>query len=289
MADELNLNAQIQRKKVVVPPQTGVPWWGRFNPSLMGPATGFTSPPSEWDVVRVGPNLSPLPGLARVTRCERRMKLHRKEHPAADFETQTFQGWSVVDFDFRLEVWSPAQLSALQNWLAYIFPGAGDPPDPQGSSSVQVVTSTTNIVNPQNANTSSTQAGQQIQVRPNVAKRPPIPVRCSHPSLLVHGVTACVFTWMNGPVPKSEDKPDIFVCCFKTVQFNPSKPIQHKTLKQAGTLGTNVGALGPAGLGVLQPQYLPGAQDPKQGPSTSGGAQPDDDAFYSNLLRPLPP
>jgi hypothetical protein len=288
MASELNLNAQIQRRPLVAVPQVGVPWWGRFNPALIGPATGFTSPPSEWDIVRVGPNLQPLPGLARVTRCERRMKLHRKEHPASDFETQTFQGWSVVEFDFKLELTTAAQLSSLQNWLSYIFPGAGDPPDPQSSSSVSVVTSTTNLVNPQNATASSTQTGQQIQVRPNTPKRPPIPVRCSHPSLLVHGVTACVFTWMNGPIPKSEDKPDIFVAFFKTVQFHPSKAVQTKTLKQTDTLPTNLGLLGPPGIGVLQPQWLSDAQQPNTGPSVSGGADPDGPTSYSNLLRPLP-
>ena len=265
---------------------SGVPWWGTLNPGTMGAQTGFHSPGSDWDVVYVGPNRSPLPGLARVLKCARRMKLHRKEHPSSDFETQTFQGWSVVEFDFTLKLWEPNQLSALQNWLGYIFPGAGDPIDPQSSISVTTVSSTRNIVNPQNANAQGTQQGQQIQTTPNTPKRPPVPVRIWHPSLLVHGVTAVVFESMDGPLPVSESIPDLFVCRFKTVQFNPSKPVQHKTLREAKTDKTNVGDTGPVGLGVLQPQFLPPQQDPKQMPSASGGADPDFAAQYTNFLGP---
>lgn len=271
-------------KKLTVSPSTSIPWWGKQELKWVGAATGFQTPPSAWDVLLFGPNKQPLPGLVRVRRCARRMKLHRKEHPAADFETQTFQGWSVVEFDFELIIWSQYQLAALQNALGYFFPGAGDPPDPTSSISVLVVSSTQNIVNPQNAGASGTSSGQQIQTRPNVPKRPPIPVKVSHPALQMHGVDAVVFEAMDGPLQMSPDKPDIFMVRFKTVQFKPSQPVAVKTLDRASTRATNLGAVPPPGVGVLQPQYLQPPQQESQPPSASGGANPDFAAQYTNFL-----
>ena len=265
-----------------IQPEAGPPWWGRFNPALMGNVTGFTSPPSEWDVVRIGPSKQPLPGLAKILRCSRRMKLHRKEKPSSDFEDQTFLGWSALEFDFSLTLWSPIHLVALQNWLSYIFPGAGAPPNPQNPTSVTIVTSTTNLVNPTSAKTSKTQAGQQIQASSNVPKLPPLPVKASHPLLGLHGVTDLVFEKMEGPIQKSEKDNDQFVVIFKTVQWKPAVPIEGGTLKKANTsLPTSIGFVA-SGVGV------PGQQDPAQAPSASGGANPDDATSYANLLKPLP-
>jgi len=269
-----------------ISPFSGIPWWGILNVSLIGGRTGFQTPPSEWDVLRFGPNNQPFPGLCKVKRCERRMKLHRKEHPSSDFETQTFLGWSVVEFDFLQVLWTAAQLSDFQSALAYVFPGAGDPPDPQSAVSVAMVSSTQNLVNPQNATSAGTVTTQQIQQAPNVAKRPPIPVKVSHPALQMHGVDALVFVAMDGPIQLSEDRPDIFGVRFRTVQFRPSSPIQKKTLDAVQSLGTKLGALGPAGSGVLLPQYIQPAQQPQQGPSSSGGAAPPAD-WENHLLDPV--
>jgi hypothetical protein len=264
-------------------PVSGVPWWGNQNLSLVGGRTGFQTPPSEWDVLRYGPNNVPLPGLLKVRRCERRMKLHRKEHPSSDFETQTFQGWSVVEFDFSLKLWTPQHLADLQGALAYLFPGAGDPPDPTSSVSVVTVASNMNLVNPTNS-ASGTAALQQIQVQPNSPKRPPIPIKVYHPALLMHAVDTVVFQSMDGPYQASDGVPDIFVCHFKTVQFRPSKQVQHKTLDRPNT---NQGGDNGFGGFFLHGSYS-GAQSgqlPYQGPSVSGGADPTGVAQYTNFLE----
>lgn len=295
MPPELNLNAEIERKPstIVAGKQSGVSWWGKMNPALQGPPTYFLAPTSEWDVVRIGNNLQALPGLARVTRCERRMKLHRKEKPASDFEDQTFLGWSVVEFDFTLTMWRAEQLAALQNWLGYIFRGAGDPPSQQSPVSVPIATSTVNLVNPTNAKARATQSGQQVQSGlVNVVKRPPIPVKAAHPALQLHGVDSIIFEKMAGPYQRSESSPDIFVVHFKTVQFKPSVPVVAKTQKKVNTLPTNLGEINGNGLGDLRVGAPYGGdqsgQAPEQGPASSGGAAPDDATSYSNLLRPLP-
>jgi hypothetical protein len=277
-------------------PQAGVPWWGTLNTALIGSRPrgglppGFVTPPSQWDVVLFGPNNEPLPGLAKIKRCVRTMKLHRKDHPSSSYETQTFQGYSVVEFDFELVLWTPTQLSNLSQALPYIFPGSGDSPTPTGFTSVTTLSATQNIVNPTLNTSSGATSTQQVQTQQPVVGRPPLPVKLTHPALQVHGVDAVVFVSMDGPLQRSENFPDIFVVRFKTVQFKPSRPNKHKTLNQTSTLGTQLGELGQPGLGVLQQQFLPPSQQPDVGPSAGGGADPFGTAQYSNtLLGPLAP
>jgi hypothetical protein len=268
---------------LVAVPLVGVPWWGIQNLKYVGGRTGFRSPPSLWDIILYGPSNTQLPGLVKVRRCSRRMKLHRKEHPSSDFETQTFQGWSVVEFDFDLLLWTQPQLADLSNALAYLFPGAGDPPDPTSAVSVTVVSSTQNLVNPQGPSSMGTPGTQQIQTQANSPKKPPIPVLISHPALQLHGVSAVVFESMEGPTQVSDQTPDIFKVHFKTVQFRPSSGVQHKTLNQPNTTLTTA-------IGVTRPDLLPPEQDPTQGPSVSGGADPYGTAQYTNfLLGPVSP
>lgn len=281
LTNGLTSTAGIQQKNNTAAAQ-GVPWWGTFSPSLGGGGAaaspgqyGFVSPPTPWDVVLYGPMLTPLPGLARVRRCERRMKLHRKEHPSSDFEDQTFQGWSVVEFDFDLEMWTSEHLVALQTALPVIFPGAGDPPSPQSNQTVATIASSYNIVNPTNNQAQSggsklSENGSvvQIQTAPNVSKRPPIPIKLQHPDLQLHGVQYVVILAMEGPRQKSEQIPDIFIARFRTVQFKPAKSVQQNgTLKRPpNTLAT--------GLGANPGPGIPGAQQPQIGPSAGGGADP---------------
>lgn len=264
----------------------GVPWWGYQNLKFVGGVLGFQNPPSMWDVVLVGPNQTPLPGLAKVRRCTRRMRLHRKEHPASDFEAQTFQGYSVVEFDFDLVMASQAQLSALQAALAYIFPGSGDPLPPQTQTSVATVSSTTNLVNPTSGLSYGTQNTQQLQLSPKLPTKAPLPVKISHPALQVHGVDAVIFEAMDGPIQRSENVPDIFVVHFKTVQFKPYKSVQPKTPKNPNTtLTTPLGADG-AAIGSYVPPgaALPPAQLGPTPPSSSGGADPIGQAVSAALL-----
>lgn len=265
------LGIQSKGQNLTAGQTSGVPYWGDLNLKLIG-ATGFRSPPSEWDVVRFGPSLQPLPGLAKVKRCERRMKLHRKEHPSSDFETQTFQGWSVVEFDFDLILFTNQQLQDFQSLLPAIFPGAGDPPSRQSSITVTTVTSSENIVNPNQYTAQGNVGTQQIQTVANTPKRPPIPIRMSHPALQVHGVDSVVVQFMNGPMQRSESVPDIFIVNFKTVQFKPSKPTTKKTLVQVQTDEDTT------------PTPVPAALDPTAGPSGSHGADPQDNSRYINFL-----
>jgi hypothetical protein len=249
---------------IVTPAAVDVPWWGTFNPKVILGGTGNkTNAPSEWDLVRYGPNGTPLPGIARVRRCERKMKLYRKEHPGSDFEAQTFLGWSALEFDFDLDIWTAYHLAELETAIDIIFPGVGAPPVPYSPVQVTTVTSDYNFVNPtQNAATPG-QSTSQIQTPANAVNSPPIPIQVSHPALQIHGVSYLVFQHMTGPIQKSESIPDIFKVSFKCVQFKPAQPSQSHTLaKPSQTLPTGVG------------QGIPAAQQPNQGPSRSGGAAP---------------
>jgi hypothetical protein len=254
-------------------PNPGVPFWGTYDAKYVGGRTGFSAPPSFWDIILYGQGNTLLPGLVKVRRCTRSMKLLRKEHPSSDYETQTFMGWSVVEFDFDLILWTKEQLQDLQAALPVLFPGAGDPPSPQTPTAVTTVSSTQNLVNPQTSAT-GTASTQQIQTQPDVRNRPPIPVLVSHPALQVHGVSSLVFQTMEGPMQISEDKPDIFKVHFKTVQFRPAVSVQKKTLTLVGSLIYNSG--------------IP-ADDQTLGPSASGGADPGTNADYTNFLGPLLP
>ena len=277
-----------RKQKSLTANPVGVPWWGIQDLQLVGNAqgttgTGFITPPSAWDVVKFGPNHTVLPGLVKVKKCSRKMKLDRKEMPGSDFETQVFQGWGVVEFDFDLILWTQPQLAMLQSALAYFFPGAGDPPAQNQALTVTTVASSSNIVNPNTNSSTGPQATQQIQTSPDVRNRPPIPVKLQHPALQLHGVDTVVFEWMDGPVQRSEKEPDIFVVHFKTVQYRPAKPTKTKKLTSANPVGTPVGQIPQGGVGVLQPQFLPAAQSSNQSPSTSGGADPFGTQQYSNF------
>jgi hypothetical protein len=264
----------------------GVPWWGLQDTSLLsvtlpgGFNPGFMTPPSQWDVVRVGPNYYPLPGLVKVRRCSRGMKLHRKEHPSSNYETQTFQGFSVVEFDFDLVMWTDAQLANFQLVLPTIFPGTWVSQGGSSSSSVATVSSTQNIVNPNQSQSAGSVSTQQVQVTPNTPKRPPLPVKIAHPALQIHSVKEVVFTHVDGPLQRSESVPDIFVVHLKCVQFNPSRPTKATTLTQAQTQPTNLGANPVPGIAPQQQPNVP--------PSASGGADPSDLVQSVNYVS-LPP
>jgi hypothetical protein len=265
MADTTVIFSESEGSTITASPHKGPAWWGKFNNKLILDSNPFVyqNAPSEWDVVKFGPNDTPLPGLATIRRIEQRMKLHRKEHPSSDFESQTFMGWSVVEFDFDLEIWTGQHLADLVTAKTIILPGQGSPQSPQSSLSVTTVSSTFNIVNPTQQQATATQGTNQIQTSLNTPKTPPIPIKVTHPALQIYGVSHLVFVHMHGPVRKSKDIPDLFVVSFKTVQFKPSNPVQHHTLKQTQTLTTGLGVTG-----------IPAAQQPNQGPSLSGGADP---------------
>ena len=271
--------------KTPTPPK-GPPWWGLLDPPLIGAITGFQNAPSPWDVIRYGPNNVLLPGLVKVRRIKRRMKLHRKEHPASDFETQTFQGYSELEFDFDLFLWSPGQWQNMPPAMNYLYPASGTPKQKQQTTLFATVTSTSNLVNPQASSTAGTQTTQQIQQARNTPLKPPIPVKMSHPALQFHNVDAVVIHDVEGPIQAHPNVPDIFVMHFQCVEFNPSKAIQTTTFKQANSLGTPLGQLNQGGLGILQPNYLPPEQDPQQSPSSSGGANPFGAGGFSNFLPP---
>ena len=265
----------------------GVPWWGYQDLKLLGGVLGFQNPPSRWDVVLVGPNQIPLPGLVKVRSCRRRMKLHRKEHPASDFETQTFQGYSVVEFDFDLVMWTRQQLAALQAALAYCFPGSGDPAAPQALTSISTVSSTTNLVDPASGLSYGNQPTQQVQASSKAKTRPPLPVQVTHPALQIHGVDAVIFEYMDGPVQRSESVPDIFVVHFKTVQFKPARPVKSDTPKNPGrTLQTPLGQTPDIPFIDTTADLVPTAEQLLAPPSASGGANPPGAAQSASFLPP---
>jgi hypothetical protein len=103
----------------------GIPYWTDLIPNP-DPQV-WTLPPDPWSIVYVGANLSLLPGLLDNGDVTWRKQPHRiidkGRKPSTDGATPKLLGFGCAEFDLRMIIHDPIQLSQLQQILAQIWIG----------------------------------------------------------------------------------------------------------------------------------------------------------------------
>ncbi len=211
---------------------------------------GFSNAPSEWDLVRYGSALQPLPGLAIVNRCAATIRKDGKREAGTDGETPTILANNPVVFDFELLIWTPEQLQALVTQaLPVLFPSKGPPI----FKSVQVATqggfsgnaggtpiagSGFTPFSAGYSGSSTLVTTQQVQVGMRRT-----PVILSHPSLSIYRVKSMIIEAVTGPA-QWRGHNDIFAWRFQAIEFRPrrNRGVDTPTGSTAASLPTAIGA-----------------------------------------------
>ena len=220
---------------------------------------GFQTAPTEWDIVRYGPSLVPLPGLAILKSVGRKIRLDNKVMPGTDGVTSTFLGYHPVHFDFELLLWSEEQLSTMsEQALPLIFPGKGQPgsvafsSNPAQAAALQAIP-----LIPTDAYAQTSGGGNSYN----------LPVQLQHPSLLFHAVRSVIFEAVEGPMPWRGHN-DIFQITCKTIQW--AGPVKHshmntKAPAAPAAIPGQPGSLAANNAAATQPSTNPSALAPKTG------------------------
>jgi hypothetical protein len=246
---------------------------------------GFQAPPTEWDVVRYGSGLTPLPGLAVVMHVGRKARIDNKKLPGTDYATPTILGLDPLVFEFELLLWSVEQLNAMtETVMPVIFPGKGQP-----IIGTKTITTTTpyNLSSQQGYSQGAAVTGDFVsapgqnlaapyflsngiaagetpapQVVPANVGTLTLPVRLQHPSLLFHGVRAVIFQEVHGP-RQWRSHNDIYALTCKTIEWRPSRAAKTVTPNQQTSPPSTAFANQPAANSPASTQ-----------PSANGGANP---------------
>lgn len=228
---------------------------------------GFYTFPTPWDILFVAGN--PLPGLCRVERCMKKLKLQTKARPGSDGASQTFLGYNPVLFDFEIYLWTAPQLAAFCGAVTTLFPGKGKPITKTTTSTMQTLVpnipganftpATASSGGPNGETVILTTQPTQVSMTKTVGNRP-IPVTMQHPVLQLHNVDSVIVLDMDGPIQWKHHN-DIFVVKFKTEQYLPPKNINVTT------------PVGP--LPTIVTQNLSPPQNGPVSPAANGAAAPN--------------